>query len=51
MVNKATNIDKTNNHLSSRLNTNKTKTYDVGNLDPGLCLYTADFHCRKTFFV
>jgi len=36
MVNNSTNINKTNNHLSSQLNTKKFTTYDVGNPGPGL---------------
>ena len=38
MVNNSTNINKTNNHLSLSLteHTKKTKTYDLGNLGPGL---------------
>ena len=39
MVNNSTNINKTNNHLSSQLNslnTDKTTTYYVGNPGPGL---------------
>ena len=34
MVINSTNINKTNNHLSSLLNTKKTTTYDIGNSDP-----------------
>ena len=40
MVNNSTNINKTNNHLSSELTEHKKKrgitTYDIGNPDPGL---------------
>jgi hypothetical protein len=38
MVNNSTNVNKTNNHLSLQITKHKkkTRTYDIGNPDPGL---------------